>query len=489
MGLDDEEEMTSILQSRSVTGPLLRERPLPAAGRPASSASSAPPPASAAVSRRAPASNVRSSSRPPPSRAFSSSVSALGNDDDADDEDDGRTAVRGNPKKVVRRAPAGPSSISPAAVIKATVESARASQRREQLMPGPPSNLLEDDADLTENLSSPRSTSQRPPYSRSRSSHPPASFEGPPSRGVSSRSNSSAPSYVDRFANVPQQQHSQSFGPAPMPMTTRTPVTGPPAPFAGMQPGQIPTHAQYQQHQAQSHYSSAPPPQPTGSVPGVAASVPAHFMTPHAPPYGDPPGLAVTSGHRVAGRPALSWAAALLACGLFVGVAAVAVIQSSESVADTTASFVDPARAPVKNAAAQPPPAAAPLPPPVAAAMSAPAPNTPPGVIGASAEPPPPAPGVAFQPVAVTPAAAPAAPAAKPRASVAASRPAPAAAPIAKPAPQKPAPAAAATTDDDPPPKKTAKKGGKAEMDDETKKAIEALQKAQLESSSSFGKE
>src|SRR5690606_5946649 len=62
------------------------------------------------------------------------------------------------------------------------------------------------------------------------------------------------------------------------------------------------------------------------AVPVAPASVPAHFMTPQAP-YSDPPGTAVTSNSRIAGRPAISWAAALLACGLFVGVAAVAVMQ------------------------------------------------------------------------------------------------------------------------------------------------------------------
>ena len=57
--------------------------------------------------------------------------------------------------------------------------------------------------------------------------------------------------------------------------------------------------------------------------------------------------------------------------------------------------------------------------------------------------------------------------------------PPPAPKPVAKPAP----------ADEEPAPKKTAKKAGKggSDTDDETKKALEALQKAQLESASSFG--
>jgi hypothetical protein len=214
--------------------------------------------------------------------------------------------------------------------------------------------------------------------------------------------------------------------------------------------------------------------------------MPAHFVTPQAP-YSDPPGTAVTSGHHLAGRPAVSWAAALLACGLFVGVAAVAVTQGSDSVADTTASFVDPSRVPMKaNANTQPP--VPPTPVPVAPQGVPPVdPNAPQGLIGASPVPPSPdqagaaanAPVVGgFAPVAVKraapqwKAAAAAAPAAKPAAKASA---APAAAP------------AAADDDAKEAKKETKKKKGADSADDETKKALEALQKAQLESASSFG--
>ncbi|MBX3225131.1 MAG: hypothetical protein KF795_31730, partial [Labilithrix sp.] len=53
-----------------------------------------------------------------------------------------------------------------------------------------------------------------------------------------------------------------------------------------------------------------------------------------------------------------------------------------------------------------------------------------------------------------------------------------------------PRPAKVAPPDEESGTKKTAKKGGRgssSETDDETRKALEALQKAQLESASSFG--
>jgi hypothetical protein len=214
--------------------------------------------------------------------------------------------------------------------------------------------------------------------------------------------------------------------------------------------------------------------------------MPAHFVTPQAP-YSDPPGTAVTSGHSVAGRPAMSWAAALLACGIFVGVAAVAVSQGSDSVADTTASFVDPSRVPMRaNANVQPPVAPMPLPVAPVAPVD---PNAPQGLIGAS--PVPPSADQAGTPVAGAPIVAGFAPVAVKRAAPQWKAPA-VAAPAAKPAAKASAapPAAPAAGDDDAKEAKKEskkKKGGADSADDETKKALEALQKAQLESASSFG--
>jgi hypothetical protein len=282
-----------------------------------------------------------------------------------------------------------------------------------------------------------------------------------------------------------------------------------------MQPGQM-AHGQMQPGQMQPGQmqpgGSGPVyaysgPVSSASVPGVTTGVsPAHFRTPSVPL--DPPGTSITSNHRVSGRPAVSWAAALLACGLFVGVAAVAVLQSSDAVAETTASFVDPSRAPIRNAAA---PGMAPTPVPVTP-NGVPSPNpftAPPPQPGAVAPPPTPAPapttppppgaGVGgfspvvggFAPIAVAPSAS--APPAKPKAVW---RPFVAPARAAKPAvvasndeeakeareakeAKKEAKAAEA---------KEAPRGKKKDApDDETKKAYEALQKAQLESANAFG--
>jgi hypothetical protein len=222
---------------------------------------------------------------------------------DAEDEEDGRTVVRGAPKIVKRTAAKGHTTpgaaLSPAAVIKATLESGRFAQsagqsarqsqsaplgRRQELLPGPPAELLEDRSDF-----------ERPShggYGAYEGGYEPSSpsarymMEGPPSRPPS------------------------SYAPPPS-----HPASGPPSSRrnAGLAPV-------------------------LSSVPGLAASsMPAHFMTPLPPSSSDPPATSITSSHRVPGRPAVSWAAALLACGLFVGVAAVAVLQSSEAVAETTA--------------------------------------------------------------------------------------------------------------------------------------------------------
>jgi hypothetical protein len=243
------------------------------------------------------------------------------------------------------------------------------------------------------------------------------------------------------------------------------------------------------------------------NVPGVTGSIaPAHFRTPSVPM--DPPGTAITQNTRVSGRPAMSWAAALLACGLFVGVAAVAVLQSSDAVAETTASFVDPSRAPIRNAAgpamaAQAGQGMAPTPVPVTPnGVPAPPPNpftapaTPPsGVVAPpaplAAVPSASAPGAGvggfspvFAPVAITPSAAPP------------PKPKPVWRPVAAPARSVSKPAAVASADDEAKKEKETKAAEVKEPpktkkrdapDDETKKAYEALQKAQLESANAFG--
>lgn len=384
-----------------------------------------------------------------------------------DEDEDGRTVVRGAPK-IVKRGGAKSglggvaTTVSPSAVIKATLDSARASTpppRRggEHLMAPPPSELLEDFSDLR-----------------------PKRDEEHTALLLSSASNS-----------VPAL--GQVTSPSVMP--------GQMAPQA-LQPQPIPTGS----------YASAypPPPNPyapasssSTNVPGAMA-MPAHFMVPQAP-YSDgrmdPPGTAVTSRTRIGARPAMSWAAALLAFGLFVGVGAVAIMQgNNESVAETGASFVDPSHAPgAARAAAQPAAQAAQggpgaeepkvAVPPVAVppvAMPAAAPTMVAAAVPAvTAEPEPkaePKPEAKAEPVV---AAAPK-PVAKPE-----PKPVAVAQPVSRPAPapRPAAPRSAAASDDEKPAKPVAKAAGKgaakggSDVDEETKKALEALQKSQLESS------
>jgi hypothetical protein len=487
---NEEDDLTGIMQSRSFTGPIVPNRILPAAGRPAS----LPPTSRRAPSVRPPPNYAPPpASRPPPSLARGHQNEMH---EDAEDEDGGRTVLRTAPKIVkTRNAQAVPASISPAAIIKTTLESARASSRRDSLMTGPPADLLEDSADLDESRRSRRAQSRvvgaEPQdftenagprgymtHGGSRGNSP---FEGPPSHRPPPMSMEGPPSYPPPASN---------------------PYSQPPVSSSRLGDGGNHTRGMYGARPE----NMSPHPQAAPSVPAAPGSMPAHFMTPQAP-YADPPGTSVTAGHRVAGRPAVSWAAALLACGLFVGVVAVAVMQSSDAVADTTASFVDPARTPAKaNGGAQVPMGAAPTPVPVSAnGVPTPDPATPAppaGLIGASpvqAAPPPVAEQQAPRPAA-TP-NAPTAPAPATAGSVVTGfAPVAVATPSAPPkrpavtwrAPPPPAPKAAAkaVAEDDTPPKKAdakpAKSAKKGEPDDETKKALEALQKAQLESASSF---
>jgi hypothetical protein len=467
---------------------------------------------------------------PPPS-----SARGQRDNDDEDDDDEGRTVVRGAPKVVKRTNAAAkssvpPASISPAAVIKTTLESARANRR--ELLPGPPADLLEDRSDFERSEPPGFDRKDQLELDRDRKDEPDSRKEPPFERSAPIRSHQQPAAFARTLPAA-------AFENPPAP---RPPLEGPPS---------YPPAAHY----GQSHLGAKPANAPYGAsspqvVPPAPASVPAHFMTPQAP-YSDPPGMAVTNNSRVVGRPTISWAAALLACGLFVGVAAVAVMQTSESVADTTASFVDTSRAPRSNGGHQQHQqhAAPPTPVPVTpAGVPLADPNAPAGLIGASPVAPPPVappaarpedpgpqapvaapvasapavtppvatapvvtPPVATAPV-VTPPVATApvvvAPAAWPQGTVVGgfapvavpAAPAPQAAPKkptwtwrpSPPAPAKPVARAAADEEPKKPTKAAAekpKKKGNSDADDETRKALEALQKAQLESASSFGKD
>jgi hypothetical protein len=474
-----DEELTQLMPSKSLGSAVAS--PLPAAGRPVST----PPPA---AGRPATVPPPRSSNRPPPSvpppaRSSARNPSFLTDDDD----DEGRTVIKATPSaRVVKRTSPKmgmttqnmmPTTVSPAAVIKSALDSA-SHGRRNDLMAPPPADLLEDRADVMP-------------------THP------APEAQASSR---------HAYANPAPSMNVQPV----QPMQPMQPFSVNAVPVA---PGSVP---QAVPSAPRSHPSNFPgpyvAPMPPGSVsvPGVAmgpSSMPAHFMVPQAP-YSDaridPPGTSITARTKVSGRPAASWAIAALAFGLFVGVGAIAVTGGKEGLVETTASFVDPSRAGAKGAAAQPQPQPAPVPVPVpvpaaeenkvavpGVTVPAPtvAPATPPAATTNAAPPPvaaaepPPAPATtadsasgkkteekpekkaASAPASRTyyaPSAKPAAPKPAEKEEVAS------AAPPAEKSSSKPAKGGK--------PEKAAGKGG-SDVDEETRKALEALQKSQLESS------
>jgi hypothetical protein len=512
----NDEEMTTLMASKSI-GDAVRASVRPAAG--------APPPSRAGASS---APGASPSSRPGKFAA-------------QDDDDDGRTVVRGAPKIVKRGGasaaggnkmgmPTAPTTISPAAVIKATLESARAGVKPrtggDHLMAGPPQDLLEDLADRA---------------SADRDRHP--ADVGAEHTAILKSPSVAPPGMIQGVKAL----STQMLQPQPLPHGTIPPgsarpmsVPPPPNSHPSSQSGGYATQsggyatqsggyaAQSGGYAAQSGGYAAqmngPVPSGSVSVPGVAmsASMPAHFMVPQ-PPYSDgrvdPPGTAVTARSKAAGRPAASWALALAAFGIFVGVGAVAVTRgNADGLTETSASFVDPSRAgagkaaAAQAAAAQASPAVTATPTGVPVASDPPSVGVPPVAIPAAAGAGAAAPAVATAPGAAPPAATapavtapstppvavaaqPAAPAAvtapaKPAAApvVAAApqpRPAPvAAAPVARQARPAPAPAAEEPAAAAPKPAKPAKGGkGGGEVDDETKKALDELQKAQLERS------
>lgn len=549
---DFDDEMTGLRPPVSLQSPntMALAAPIPAAGRPASIA----PPRSVRPSVRpaagGPASMTPASMRPPPASARSYEGD---DEEDAEDEDGGRTVVRpegagkmvrrtaGQSQPPPRQTPsANPTSISPAAVIRKTMES----QRSRGLASGPPAELrgdLDHENDEYTQTAAPSNRVDRTMNSNrsgaQRNNYPaPASYEGPPSHRPPPRSDLRSDETVgsrrnqydsmdDDAYSQPPRSHAPAMrtydaGPSSSPISS--PMSGPRSqpPPSSARPGHFsnPPPSSYaappngvNPHAATAAMSAVG----TGgfhampqSGPNVGASVPPAAMSNNAMPahfrmaqtgaiqgvggmMADPPGTSVTSNTRVSGRPAMSWAAALAACGVFVGVVAVAIAQRGDSTAETQAAFVDPAHA-NKTAAVENPPTT-----PTQQPVSNP---LPPGLIGASpvqAQPnaPPamaPVPGMADPSLgallapAPPPAAAPAPPTTttaekeKPKApkfvGVAPARPKP-------PAPSRPA---AGDDDDDKParPTKTTKASGKgSEADEETRRALEELRKAQLEQS------
>ncbi|MBX3188473.1 MAG: hypothetical protein KF819_15770 [Labilithrix sp.] len=448
----------------------------------------------------APPPSRRPATVPPPAKSSAANRSGKFAAQD-DEEEDGRTVVRGAPKIVKRGKPAtmgmptGPvTTISPAAVIKATLDSARSAKRTgEHLMAGPPVDLLEDLEDKLKEAA------------KKEEPHP--ADVGSEHTAILSTSGS-MPMVQGVQALGPQMLQPQPVSHGTIPPGSARPMSVPPAPPSSQVA--VPALSATQSGGYAVPYGG--PPSAPHSVPPSALgpqSMPAHFMVPQAP-YSDarldPPGTAVTARTKVKGRPAMSWAVALLTFGLFVGVGAVAVMRgNAEGFVETSASFVDPSRA--AKAAAAAPPAADPTPTPVPAeTVAAPTvavvgvppvvvppaptndPNAPPAAPPAAAPEAPPA-VVAASPAAA-PAAAPtthahAAPAQPKQPVAAAPAPRPAAAAPA-PRPARPAPAPVA---EEPAAAKPAKPGkpapaakGDPDLEAEQKKALKALQDSQLES-------
>ena len=479
------------------------------------------PPSSASVSRPAsvppPSLRSRPATTPPPRSSVKSGKILV--EDDEDDE--GRTVIRGAPK-IVKRAnkgagmgqPTGPTTLSPAAVIKATLESARSGKRSEAgLVAGPPVDLLEDDADVHPADAGPQRTAILAQDRQGPNSVPPSSMN--PGVNGGGFNSSLAMAATQHSMHGPMSQPPMSVGPhsqPPMSGVMHGPMSMSQPPMSMGPVSQPPPSSGYPQG-----YQSMPP-HSAVSVPGVAmsASMPAHFMVPQAP-YSDgrmdPPGASITNRHKVSGRPTTSWAVALLAFGLFVGVGAVAAMQQNNGVMDTTASFVDPARAQqqpqaqaqggaVQNAPVNAPVNGAQPPAPVVTAPVVATPNAAaPGAPVAAAAAPAPAGEAAAAPTgavlgASAPPAAPApAPADPKEAKEGKEKTAKADKPPKHHWSPPPAPAPKATAEkkaekvaaaDDEKPAKPTKKTSKAD-DEETRKALEDLKKAQLESASSFG--
>lgn len=553
-----DDERTGLVQSRNLQNSPY-SAPIPAAGRPISippaarssrangpGSGSIPPPARSVR----PAAGSPASMRPPPSSARASFES---DDEDAEDEDGGRTVVRPEGGgKIVRRtnsmtpAPrstpsSNPTSISPAAVIRKTMESHRAS-RGANLVSGPPPELRGDldndndsDGDEYRNDEFTQAAPVRASHGSGARSYapPPASYEGPPSHRRDDDERRDEPSYRRRPADSMADDDSYAARSAPISspaVSSRSSMMHSQPPPSSARPGHFsnppPSNpvstfpsahnpVNPYQNTVPSGHMSSPPPQHMSVPPPQHMSVPppgmmpAHFrMAQTGAIHGvmaaaqvDPPGTAVTSNTRVSGRPAMSWAAALAACGVFVGVVAVAILQRTDSAPDTQAAFVDPAHT------AKVPGASDPNAPATPGATQPATQPLPPGLIGASPVPaqppaaPPVLPGMMDPQINVAPPATQAPPATtaqtQPTAQPTGTFPAVA---IKKPQTQGPRIARGgggkASGDDDDDgvkstssgPKTTTSKGGggkgvKSEADEEQRRALEELRKAQLEQS------
>jgi hypothetical protein len=476
--------MTTLMPSKSTGAG--RSKPPPAAGRPASI--------------------------PPPARAVAASIPV--DDDEAAESDDGRTQVRQPLNRVL--VPKTPiltgGDAHPADEADPTRAYVHPADHRDPTGKMPGAGMLHN--------------STPPPPGNAGGRIPTRSLTVEDGPSADAPAYSMTPAVVQQPRSVPppaalastRPQMMDRMGGHPMQSNRPPPFSQPPPPMVA-------------------HLSGGYPQQPM-NMGAPAMSQPAHFAVPQmAPSEGriDPPATVLTQRTSGGASKTMSWAAALMAVGVFVGlVAAVVAGGGSDTLADTSASFVDPARPsqakrstptempklivqplgamPNAQLAAQTTTQSNVFP---QAGMTQPqmSPAVPPPLVNGGintgiapqpmgqdpnmAAPPPVAVAPPPQMVAPPPMVAAAPP--PPQNDTPASAPPPRrAAPVAQPAPARRAAAPAqpkqpaASSDDDsvaaaPPPKKpppaAASKGGKGGDDDELKKAADALSKAQLENS------
>ena len=295
-----DDEMTNVIPSKAIGDALESARaasPRPAAGMPPAAASSGK-------------TQLRDNASPNSKRGGAGRSGKFAAIDD--EEEDGRTVVRGAPK-IVKRAPSShkdlnagkmggntmPTTISPAAVIKATLESAKAGKRGDRLMSPPPTDLLEDLADI----------------------HP---ADGPTSEHTRILPSTST-SVAAPISQAPHSMHGSTHAMGSHPISQGSLPPSSVRPVSAGPPAMMNQSGGYPAQQSGAWAAQYNGPVPSGSVSVAPQSMPAHFMVPQAP-YSDaridPPGTAITARTRAAGRPAMSWAVALMAFGLFVGVGA-----------------------------------------------------------------------------------------------------------------------------------------------------------------------
>jgi hypothetical protein len=210
-------------------------------------------------------------------------------------------------------------------------------------------------------------TSFRPPNTLP---PPPRTFPPPPSRTLPPPSRTAPPPSrrAVAFGDSTSPPSPRSVFEYPEPSTPPPPASSP-NPFARQAPLSL----------GAMHAPITMSPHAPDSTAPVAMSMPMPMYgvrTPSSQPHLDPPGTVITTRTRLlTGRPVVSWAAALVAMGVFAGLVTAVLARGDGDSAETTASFVDTEHA--ASAAAQAAPGTAAAAAPAADPAAAPtAPST-----------------------------------------------------------------------------------------------------------------